>query len=100
MENLFGIAIGDNHVEKKLPQPPQQQQPIKPQTPTQLKNKPQKTITNELVHTKRLQQQPNKKHRKHNQLVGRRRQLVFATRETFVLDYFCCLGFEEFARAV
>jgi hypothetical protein len=98
MEILFGIAIGDNHVEKKLPQ--LQQQPNKPQTTTQPKNKPQKPITNELVHTKHLQQQPNKKHRKHNQLVGRRRQLVFATRETFVLGYFCCLGFEAFARAV
>jgi len=58
MENLFVIATVDNHVEKTLHNHNNNQTNPKKQPKT--KNKPQKTITDELVNTKHPQQQPNK----------------------------------------
>ena len=45
MENLFGIAIGDNHVEKKLPQLQQQPNPKSQPNP---KTNPKKQLPTNL----------------------------------------------------
>ena len=98
MENLFDIATGDNHFEKNAPttttttkQTPKHN-PTQKQTP---KNNDQRTCACKTPTTTTKQ-----KHRKHDQVADRRRQLVFAAKETYALGYFCCFRFEAFARAV
>jgi hypothetical protein len=66
MENLFCIATSPQPFEKISHNHNNNQTNPKPQPNT--KNKPQKTVTREIVHAKHPQQQPKKKHRKHDQL--------------------------------